>query len=89
MHKHTGKIRDIINRPTQKFNLLKDLAVHSQLCSSLDTIEDSDLAIEAYVNKSTKDTGNQYLRLYGVLQALILQQDAVKHLSESVTDAVT
>jgi hypothetical protein len=51
----------------------------------LDVIGDSDLAIDAYLNsKFGKDDGEKYLKLYGVLQALFVQQDAVTNLCESL-----
>lgn len=83
MYKYTQEIRDFINKPKKQFNLLKNHKFWNQLCSSLDVIEDSDLAIAAYINsKFGTDDGEKYLRLYGVLQALFLQQDAVTNLCE-------
>jgi len=85
MYKHTQEIRDFINKPRKQFNLLKNRRFWNQLCSSLDVIEDSDLAIDAYINREFgKDNGEKYLRLYGVLQALFLQQDAVANMRESL-----
>ena len=85
MDKYTREIRDFINKPRKRFNLLKNRKFWSQLCSSLDVIEDSDLAIDAYNNSEFgTDFGEKYLRLYGVLQALFLQQDAVTNLCESL-----
>jgi len=85
MYKYTQEIRDFINKPRKQFNLLKNRKFWNQLCSSLDVIEDSDLAIDAYINSEFgKDDGEKYLRLYGVLQALFLQQDAVTNLCESL-----
>lgn len=86
MYKYTRKIRDLINNPRKQFNLLKNLKFWNQLCSSLDVIEDADLAIEAYLKGTfPKDDGVKYLQLYGVLQALFIQQDAVEHLCESLS----
>ena len=85
MYKYTQEIRDFINKPRKQFNLLKNHKFWSQLCSSLDVIEDSDLAIDAYINSEFgNDDGEKYLRLYGVLQALFLQQDAVTNMCESL-----
>lgn len=85
MFKYTREIRDFINEPRKQFNLLNDLKFWHQLCSSLDVIGDSDLAIDAYINSDFgEDDGEKYLRLYGVLQALFLQQDAVTNLCESL-----
>jgi len=85
MYKYTQEIQDFINKPRKRFNLLKHRKFWSQLCSSLDVIEDSDLALNAYTNSEFgKDDGEKYLRLYGALQALFLQQDAVTNLCESL-----
>lgn len=85
MYKYTQEIRDFINKPIKQFNLLKNHKFWNQLCSSLDVIGDSDLAIAAYTNSEFgTDDGEKYLRLYGVLQALFLQQDAVTNLCESL-----
>ena len=65
------------------------------LCSSLDVIGDTELAIEAYSrggrgsskNRNANhliDTGNLYIILYGILQVLFVQQDAVAHLAEAL-----
>ena len=85
MYKYTREIRDFINKPIKQFNLLKNHKLWNQLCSSLDVIGDSDLAISAYINSEFgTDDEEKYLRLYGVLQALFLQQDAVTNLCESL-----
>ncbi len=88
------RIRDLVNEPrTQQF-LLKDRSVWQQLCSSLDVIEDTDLAIDAFTRdaaesgegreRGQEDSGAEYLKAYGVLQALYLQQDAIRHACESL-----
>ena len=85
MHKLTQEIRKFINKPRKQYILLKNHKFWNQLCSSLDVIEDSDLAINAYLNMEfSKDDGEKYLRLYGLLQALFLQQDSVTNLCESL-----
>ena len=82
---YTQEIRDIINEPRKQFHLIKNEKFWSQLCSSLDVIEDCDLAIASFVDGDFgKDFGEKYLKLYGILQALFLQQDAVTNLCESL-----
>jgi hypothetical protein len=67
---------------------MKDIGHWNQVCSSLDVIEDTTAAIDAYPptwqDSARNDFGPKYLALYGLLQALFLQQDAVKHLCESL-----
>ena len=56
------------------------------LCSSLDAIEDTDYCLEAFLTTDIDplDDGNKYMYVYGTLQALFVQQDAVEHLTESL-----
>ena len=65
--------------------LFKNGALQTQLSSCLDVIEDSKLAIDAYLNREFGESiGGHYLAVYGLLQALFLQQDAVRYLCESL-----
>lgn len=86
VYKYTSKIRELINTPRIQHGLLRDQAMWNQLCSSLDVIEDTDMAIKAYSNiKPASTNGEKYLFLYGLLQALVTQQDAVIHLCEALS----
>ncbi|HAM38452.1 MAG: hypothetical protein A2539_00755 [Elusimicrobia bacterium RIFOXYD2_FULL_34_15] len=85
MEKYIQQIRDLINEPRKRYHLLKNVGLWHQLCSSMDVIEDTDSAIQFYkMQKFPKVVGGGYLMVCGVLQALFLQQDAVKHLCESL-----
>jgi len=85
IYEYTKKIREIINKPRIQHRFLMNRGLWNQLCSSLDVLEDTDLAIEAYSNKKFGSTnGGKYLALYGLLQAMVTQQDAVFHLCESL-----
>ncbi len=77
------KIREFINNPRQQRVLLSVLADWNRLCSSLDVIGDTELAIDAYpdICNSTGD-GKSYIIVYGILQTLMTQQDAVKHICD-------
>lgn len=81
-------IREIINRNDIEFRRIyfKD---HNDewniLCASMDTIGDTTLAINDFQEKGIgKANGERYLRLYGLLQAVFLQQDAIKFLYEVI-----
>jgi hypothetical protein len=50
----------------------------------MDLIEDSQLAINAYPGAKSDSEGALYLAVYGLLQALFLQQDAVAHLGSAL-----
>jgi len=85
MCEYTQRIRDFINRPRKRDALLKNRAYWLQVCSCLDVIEDSQLAIEAYsAEEFGASDGAHYLAVYGLLQAISLQQDAVNNLCKSL-----
>lgn len=85
MYKLVSNIRALVGKRRTAKALIKNRDLWHQLCSSMDVIGDTDLAIGAYLaNEHFDDDGSKYLRLYGVLQALFVQQDAVKHLCESL-----
>ena len=60
----------------------KDSDNWDRICSSSDIINDTICAIESYVKSDypDEDIGLQYIFIYGLLQALYLQQDAVRNL---------
>jgi hypothetical protein len=79
------KIRDLINIPRKQKSLLLEPASWNKLTSSLDIIGDTELAIDAFeASDFPKDEGRKYLILYGILQALFIQQDAVQNLTEAL-----
>lgn len=85
LHQLTASIRDYINNPRLQHALMKDRGLWFQLCSSLDVIGDSDLAIQAFKRRKKRvSAGAQYLATYGALQALFLQQDALYNLCEAL-----
>lgn len=79
MHNYIQAIRNLINEPRKQHILFKNRPSWNQLCSSLDVIGDSTLAIESYPTLSHQsEPGPMYLIVYGLLQALILQQNAIR-----------
>lgn len=84
------EIRDFITSPRKRSIIEKDRADWHKLISSLDVIGDTEQAFDSYLEIEEPATfGEKYLILYGVLQALFLQQDAVEHLSEALGLAYT
>ncbi len=79
------QVRDLINKPRKQTSLLANKKLWNQLCSSLDVIADTLVIFKFYRDKdvSTK-IGEKYLRIYGVLQAIFVQQDALRHLLDSL-----
>jgi hypothetical protein len=77
-------VRDHINTHCYQVELLKDSGNWNQICSSLDMIGDSIYAIRSFQELAfPEDSGLKYIYTYGLLQALFLQQDALRHLSEA------
>jgi hypothetical protein len=82
-----SKIRELINKPILNSLLLKDPKKWNLMCGSTDAVESTQLAIDSYncLNKDgIKDVGNKYLIVYGLFQALYVQQDAVSNLCKSM-----
>ncbi|NLW30437.1 MAG: hypothetical protein GXY77_03170 [Fibrobacter sp.] len=80
-----NRLRDLINSHRLKFILLKNHENWNSLCSSLDLIEDTQIAIESYSYfKDLSDAGATYLVIYGILQTLLLQQNSVKNIAEAI-----
>lgn len=80
----TESVRDHINTHRYQSVLLDDSATWNQICSSLDVIGDSLYAVDSYDSAEyPEDVGLKYIYTYGLLQALFLMQDAVRHLSEA------
>jgi hypothetical protein len=85
IERQISKIREFINAPRKQTLLLKRKDRWDQMCSALDVIQDTDIAMDAYLgNAFPEDTGEQYIRIYGILQTLVVQQDAAKHLIDSL-----
>jgi hypothetical protein len=49
--KLVGKIRDFVNEPRKHYGLFQDKPMFFQLTSSMDAIEDTELAIQAFSEK--------------------------------------
>jgi len=85
IEKYEDRIREFINSGRKQSTLLSDTPKWNKLCSSLDLIGDTQLAIESYPQfHDFKDYGAIYLVLYGILQTLLLQQDAAKHIGDAL-----
>lgn len=77
-------VRNHINTTRYQSYLLKDLNNWNQICSSLDTIGDTTYSIQEYILADYPESiGLKYIFTYGLLQALFIQQDAMRNLSEA------
>ncbi|MGH4122449.1 MAG: hypothetical protein ACREV6_05920 [Clostridium sp.] len=81
-------LRKIINNPRKQYELIQRSGDWSKLCTCIDTIEDTESAIEYYLRLKDFDahTGG-YLFIYGLLQALFLQQDAIGNLHDGIFES--
>jgi len=80
------KIRDTANL-LEEHELFRSHKVGNwqRLSSCLDAVEDTELACIAYRDRPfPEDLDEQHLRIYGLLQALFAQQNAVGHISEQL-----
>ncbi len=79
------RIRECINAPRKHFAIFQNPVEFHKLCSCLDVIGDTELAFRSY--EAMPDSirpGSSYVLVYGFLQALFLQQDAVRNLHEAL-----
>jgi hypothetical protein len=82
-----SKIRIIINEPYMQNKLIQRKKDWNRLCVCLDTIEDTEYALSHYLELPAFNAYNGgYLFLYGLLQAIYTQQDAIISLYESLLD---
>jgi len=73
------KIRDFVTRTRVQDKLMKNKPLYLQLCSCMDTVSDTQQAIDAYgskIDEDAEDYGELYLLIYGLLQSIFVQQDA-------------
>ena len=88
IHDQSQSIRDIVFNPAMEHLFLNGVDERFQIAACLDTIEDTQLAIDEYrlldISEDEINKGKIYLAIYGVLQGLFLQQDALRYLSEAL-----
>lgn len=76
------KIRDYVNSGNLYDRYFKSHPDEwSTLCAAMDALGDSGLGMEYYEASGIGDKdGEKYLKLYGLLQAVFLQQDSIRQL---------
>ena len=77
------RIRDLVNDTRLHASLRLEPAKFNKVCAAMDLIEDADVALTEY---QTLPPGCSigYLTLYGVMQALFVQQDGVRYLMNAL-----
>jgi hypothetical protein len=81
-------IRDYGHEARHLPRLISDHFIWHQLWTSMDIIDDVDSAMTAFLDHEfPSEIGEKYLRLYGALQGLFIQQDALGHLIKAIHPA--
>jgi hypothetical protein len=79
LHRERQCIRDIVNLTRVMKRIRSEAKDRAQLNSALDLLSDNLEAIDDYLNSDWSESeGVRFLLIYGVLQALVLQQDALQ-----------
>src|SRR5262245_41556966 len=79
------RVRELVNVPRRQAALLQNKQSWIRLCSAMDAIGDTQMAIRSYLDDPAHKNGSDgraYLLVYGILQVLYVQQDAVGTLSK-------
>ncbi len=59
----------------------------NEICAAMDVLDDTCMALENYERCGLgSDNGEQYIRLYGFLQGIFLQQDSIRRLYKAFTE---
>ena len=78
---YSEKIRDLANKSPQFIEpIINNGKLWNQLCSSMDVLGDTEQGI--YEFEQGENCG--YIEVYGLLQALFLQQDAVRYIAKTI-----
>ncbi|MFT5149595.1 MAG: hypothetical protein ACI86P_002285, partial [Flavobacteriales bacterium] len=80
------KIRSICNHPWKRELLFQNKIMWTKLWISLDLIDDTQNAIDNYSELDDFSSSNGYLYIFGVLQAMFVQLDAVNSLKLAINE---
>jgi len=90
-----GTIRDLVNEPSLQDSLMANIRLWNIITSAMDAVEDTDLAIEAYLHSINRfelndenyslQKGMAYLLCSGALQTMFAQQDAASELCKCLS----
>jgi len=83
-----GQIRSIVMENCEvRYQAMRCFSTYAKLCTCMDIICDAQNGIEAFEVDSHRDNfGPNYLMVYGLFQAFVIQQDAVTHLCEALKE---
>lgn len=84
VHDRMSVVRSLVNRREMVDHLMVDRAKWNRLCAAMDIVGDTQSAIDAHPSAANhEDVGLMYLVHYGLLQTLLVQQDAMKAMCEA------
>ena len=86
LRERIDEIQDLVDEPRKQHALNRGSASFLMFQSCIGTIKITEMALERYLNRDTdsSDVGAEFLNMFGVLQALYVQQDAVRNLHEAL-----
>lgn len=83
--KRITDIRSFIDIPRRQYQIMENPVAWNQLRSCLYAISDAELALSAFDNiQDSENIGERLIIVYGILQILFVQQDAIQHLADSL-----
>ena len=84
LQKSASKFRELVNEPRLHYSLFSQPKKFNLVCSAMDVIDDILFALHSYIQSDHQNQGLAYLEIFGVLQSLTVQQDAVSKLYKLV-----
>ena len=79
-----SSIREFIQHPRRLDPLIKDKPKWNMLASAMDVVSDAESTITSYEQGVYSDKGTLYLVLFGLLQAMYIQQGALENLVQAL-----
>lgn len=80
----SATFRGLVNDEHRHYSLRQKSADLNKVCSAMDIIGDVTFALSSYIEHKNDNQGLAYLHIFGVLQSLYIQQDAVRILYEVI-----
>ena len=86
LYERMNRIRDLINMPRRQHILMQDLSMWYILCEAMDTIGDTEKALEDFLKEGVdnSDASIEILPTFDILDYLVAQQSAVGELYEAL-----
>ena len=91
LHERIDEIQDLIDEPHMKHSLNRGSTSYLMFQSCIGAIKITGMALESYLKRDadSSDVGVEFLNMFGVFQALYVQQDAVRNLHVALNISYT